>query len=337
MPINKKAFIRYQALDLCFSNFGRKYYWQDLLDVVNEVLKDSQGVQYGIGRTQLFKDISFMESEQGFSIPLLKEKDGRRVYYRYNSKDFSITNNPLSHSEMTNFKSAIEVLSRFKGLPQFEWISEILPVINDRMGLVNDSKQVILFDSNLDYTGVKYIEPIFQAISNNRVLKIEYQDFKHPSSYSIILHPYILKQYNNRWFVLGLNESKFIATWIMALDRIQDIKELESKYIVSDVDWEDDYFYDIIGVSRNDGDVIEIELEFDQNLAPYILTKPIHPTQSKVFLQENGNVRICIKVIPNYELERLILSFGEQVSVVRPLEFKGRIRERVFRLGNIYK
>lgn len=162
-------------------------------------------------------------------------------------------------------------------------------------------------------------------------------DFKHPSSYSIILHPYILKQYNNRWFVLGLNESKSIATWIMALDRIQDIKELESKYIELDVDWEDDYFYDIIGVSRNEDEVIELELEFDQNLAPYIQTKPIHPTQSKGKPQNNGSVRVTIKVIPNYELERLILSFGERVSVVRPLEFRNRIQEQVMRLGDIYK
>ena len=112
---------------------------------------------------------------------------------------------------------------------------------------------------------------------------------------------------------------------------------MDSSYIVSDVNWEDDYFYDIIGVSRNEDEVIELELEFDQNLAPYIQTKPIHPTQSKGKPQENGSVRVTIKVIPNYELERLILSFGEQVSVVRPLEFKGRIRERVLRLGNIYK
>ena len=337
MPINKNAYIRYQVLDRCFSNFGRKFFWEDLLEAVNDALADSIGSGKGIARTQLYKDISFMESEAGFSIPLEKIQDGQRKYYRYKEKNYSIKNSPLSSIEADNIKSALLVLSRFKGLPQFEWVNELIPVLNDKLGFANDSKQVIYFDSNVDYLGIAYIEPLFNSITSKRVLEIEYQDFKNPLPYKVIFHPYVLKQYNNRWFVFGMNEEYENPYWNMALDRIQSIKELSKTYKSTNTDWEDDYFYDIIGVTRiQDVEVQEVVLQFAPELAPYIQTKPIHPTQSKLKFLESGEMVITIKVIPNYELERLILSYGERVKVISPTSVQESIHSRIKTMYALY-
>lgn len=335
MPINKNAYIRYKVLDRCFSNFGRKYFWEDLLEAVNNALIDNNGS--GIARTQLYKDISFMESEAGFSIPLEKLRDGQRVYYRYEDRNFSIKNSPLSSIEADNIKSALLVLSRFKGLPQFEWVNELIPVLNDKLGFANDSKQVIYFDSNIDYSGINHIEPLFNAITSNRVLEIEYQDFKNPLPYKVVFHPYVLKQYNNRWFVFGLNEEFQNPFWNLALDRIQSINEVQNTYVISDIDWDDDYFYDIIGVTRmQDVEIQEVVLQFSPELVPYIQTKPIHPTQSKPKFLESGEMVVTIRVIPNYELERLILSYGERVKVIAPSSIQNSIQSRVQAMNLLY-
>lgn len=335
MPINKNAYIRYKVLDRCFSNFGRKYFWEDLLEAVNNALIDNNGS--GIARTQLYKDISFMESEAGFSIPLEKLRDGQRVYYRYEVRNFSIKNSPLSSIEADNIKSALLVLSRFKGLPQFEWVNELIPVLNDKLGFANDSKQVIYFDSNIDYSGINHFEPLFNAITSNRVLEIEYQDFKNPLPYKVVFHPYVLKQYNNRWFVFGLNEEFQNPFWNLALDRIQSINEVQNTYVISDIDWDDDYFYDIIGVTRmQDVEIQEVVLQFSPELAPYVQTKPIHPTQSKPKFLESGEMVVTIRVIPNYELERLILSYGERVKVIAPSTIQNSIKSRVQAMNLLY-
>lgn len=335
MPVNKNAYIRYQVLDSCFGNFGRKYFWEDLLEKINLILSEND--IDGIGRTQLFKDIRFMESEAGFAIPLERYKDGRKVYYRYNDKNFSIRNSPINQQESESIKSALSVLSRFKGLPQFEWINELIPVLKDKLGFKNKEKQVILFDSNIDYKGIEYIEPIFNAITYERVLEITYQDFKSHAAYSFKFHPYILKQYNNRWFVLGRNHEYNIPTWNLALDRIKSIKECNSEYIKFEYDWEDDYFYDIIGVTMIKNSKIEkVVLQFSKDIAPYIKTKPIHPTQSKPVFSENGYMTISIKVIPNYELERLILSFGDKVKIISPDSVKNIIVSRIKNSFNQY-
>lgn len=328
MPINKNAYIRYQTLDKCFGNYGRKYFFSDLLEEVNKALALIESD--GIGRTQLFKDIRFMESEAGFSIPLDRLQEGKKIYYTYLDKKFSIKNSPLNLTEAQHIKSALQVLNRFKGLPQFEWMDELIPLLNDRLGFSNDNKQIIYFDHNEDYTANQHIETIFNAIRNSRVLLIEYKDFRNDKSYLIHLHPYILKQYNNRWFVFGLNDENQIPFWNLALDRIISMDETRLNYQKDEFDWENDYFYDIIGVTRfQNTEIVKVELVFTAELAPYILTKPIHPSQSKPKYSEKGEMTISIKVIPNYELERLILSFGENVTVASPRSLVKRINNRI--------
>jgi len=289
----------------------------------------------GIQRRQLFDDIRFMESEQGWSIPLSRIRHGRKVYYRYEDLSFSISNQHLNDSESELMKSALQILSRFSGTPQFEWVNEMIPMLESKFGIIEKKQEVISYESNIDLKGIHLLAPIFNAIINKRVLLVKYKDFKSSESYEIIYHPYYLKQFNNRWFVLGLNADNNNHYWNLALDRIDEISETNIEYRQMNIDWED-YFYDIVGVTRPEGiELQEIGLLFSKTIAPYILTKPIHPSQK----HENDSLglKVKIKVIPNYELEKLILSFGEDVKVLYPYELKKRIAYRVTQMQLNYQ
>jgi len=327
MSVNKNALLRYQVLDRCFRNPGRKYFWKDLLDEINKALEEYNGPESKIKRRQLFDDIKFMESDQGWSIELKRHREGRKVYYRYANTDFSISNEPLNESEASQIQAALSVLSRFAGAPQFEAIQEMIPVLKDRLGLDHTSKEVIGLESNIDLKGIEYLSRLYDAIIKEDVLEIEYQDFKSDAPFTLIFHPYYLKQYNNRWFALGLNEERDIPTWNLALDRIESISPTRKEYIPTDIDW-NDYFYDIIGVTRfQDKDVEKVVLEFAKEVAPYVETKPIHPSQKSEWVGDK--LRVTIEVIPNYELESLILSFGEKVKVEKPVNLAKLIKERL--------
>ena len=279
MPINKHAFIRYQTLDRCFSNPARHYCLEDLIEECRKVLHEHTGNLEGVARRQIFYDIGFMESEAGWAIPLERCRDGKKVYFRYSDSKFSINNQPLNAAEVDQIKSALFVMSRFKGLPQFEWIDELIPVIENKLGLIGKGTNVILFDSNTDYTGLPYITPIFQAIVNQLVLSITYHDFKSENPYEITFHPYLLKQYNNRWFSFGLSQDRPNQITNVALDRIVEIKNTNNQYIPSEIDWEKDYFFDFVGVTKMEDEKIEIEIALDPEQVPYIRTKPIHGSQ----------------------------------------------------------
>lgn len=326
MAINKNALLRYKVLDKCFRNNGRRYYIEDLLMEVNDALLDENPNSSGIQLRQLREDFRVMKSEAGFNAPIEAIRDGKKAFYVYSEKDFSINNSPLNETEMGQLKNAISLLRKFEGRQEFEWLNELGPILNDRIGQVDHSKPIIGFDSNLDYTGNQYVPELFNAILNKRVLELVYKPFKG-NSYVVTCHPYYLKQYNNRWFLFGRNEQNNHNQWNFPLDRIETITELDQPYLTDSTDWED-YFFDIIGVARKQDEVQEVVLEFGAEQIPYVQTKPIHPSQ-KGKIQETGKLHVTIKVIPNFELEALILSYGDNVKVISPESIKIKLFERL--------
>jgi predicted DNA-binding transcriptional regulator YafY len=90
----------------------------------------------------------------------------------------------------------------------------------------------------------------------------------------------------------------------------------------------DDYFDDIIGVTRPDEGVVEkIVLKFNETSLPYVLSKPLHGSQKSI-RTENGHL-ISIEVMQNYELESLLLSFGDRVKIISPQHLLDKINLRL--------
>lgn len=333
MPTNKNAILRYNALDKCFRNFGRQYFFEDLLEVVNAALEADNANTSGINVRQLRSDISFMRSEAGYNAPIETYYDGKKGFYRYSDKDFSISGSPLNDTEAEQLKNAIAVLQRFEGAPQFEWVNEVRAVLKDRFKSSQSETTAISFDSNIDYTGYEFITVMFNAIVNKQVLNVRYEPFAK-EAFTLTFHPYYLKQYNNRWFVFGHNEEMEMPTFNLALDRIAEVEATSGTFIPNKTDW-DAYFWDVIGVTRPDGETCEVELVVASEQAPYIRTKPLHHSQ-KVKDLEDGSLQVRMKLIPNYELQSLLLSFGERVRVVGPEVLKLSMANRLLRAAEQY-
>ncbi len=336
MFTTKHQIIRYNKLDRCFQNFGREYCIENLLDAVNEAITEFDPGSDGVQMRTLRKDIAFMRSESGYNAPIETLKGSNGVnFYRYSDRSFSINSSPINETEAEQLKRAISILQRFEGSPEFEWINELGPLLNDKFNLKSQDKKVMSLESNIDYKGYNYITPLFNAIVNKTVVKLKYQPFDKPE-YEVIFHPYFLKQYNNRWFVFGLNEYNKEPKWNLALDRINgEIEKSKKNYVEDKTDWEE-FFDDMIGVSKvKDDKPVEVKLLFSKKQAPYIQTKPLHSTQ-KQRIFEDGTLEVRINVILNNELETRILSFGEKVKVIAPNSLVNSISERVKLLSEKY-
>ena len=328
MPTNKNASIRYQALDKCFRDQRHRYYIEDLLQKCEEALYYYNGVG-GVSKRQLFEDIKFMESETGWSIPLERKKDGKRVYYRYETPGFSINEQPLTDEEAQQLKALIITLGRFRGLPSNEWVEEIISNLEWRFNLKGNSENVIGFEQNLGLKGLYFLAPIIEATANHQVLNVTYKNYKSGSeAKELSIHPYYVKQYNNRWFLLALdNERHFITN--LALDRIMSIQVTDKIAFIDNttIDFEH-YFDDVVGVTIPPKGVSKelIQLRFSEKQYPYVVSKPIHHSQK--VLQGKERV-ISIEVIPNYELDQQILSFGLDVEVLSPANYRSHIKENL--------
>lgn len=147
----------------------------------------------------------------------------------------------------------------------------------------------------------------------------------------------MLKEYRNRWFLIcRSNAGKLLLT--LALDRIEAFYELSEKIFkpYEGIDF-DRYYSECIGVTRTEKDRAQkVILQFNNRNAPYVLTKPIHHTQQIIEHNDNG-LTIRIDVILNFELEREILGFGENVKVISPKNLRSRIQQRIERSTLIYQ
>lgn len=337
MAITKSPLVRYKILDSCFRSRYRKYTIDDLLQKVNDELFEIYGDDTNsIRLRQLRDDIAFMKTGEGWSIEFANEFDGKKKIYRYEDPDFSIINSPLNEIEIQELQSAIQVLAQFEGMPQFNAIPEIVAKLKTDLSEGNDEKPFIGFDSNQDLKGIEFFSELYNAVQHKQTLEITYHDFKSLEPYEFTFHPYYLKQYNNRWFVFGYNTATGKVDCNLAIDRIVAIKQSKYEFVPNTtIDWQD-YFSDMIGVSKpENGPIEEVVLHFNKLTGRYMENKSIHETQKHKWIDDE-TLEVKIKVVLNYELERLILSYAESVKVVSPSFLQRKIKDRVYATASYY-
>ena len=327
MPTNKNASIRYQTLDKCFRDACHRYYFEDLIEKCNEALSDYNG-DACVSRRQIFDDIKYMESDAGWQIPLERIKDGKKVFYRYADPNFTINEQPLTDAEVRQLEAVIVTLSRFRGMPCNEWIEGVISNLEWRFKLQRNSQNVIGFEQNERLKGLQYLSSLIDATVHQQVLNITYQSYKEQAvERQLTVHPYFLKEYNNRWFLMALNaETGYICN--LALDRIHSMDiNAKGKFIPSTIDF-DHYFDDVIGVTIPDEMVQKehIEIRINARQYAYVKSKPVHPSQ---FIISEEERIISIDVKPNYELDYHILSLGPDAEVLSPSSYREHLKRKL--------
>lgn len=327
MPINKLALIRYKTIDNCLQNRFRKWTLEDLMEACSDALYEYEGITNGVSRRTIQLDIQNMRSEKlGYNAPIIVLD---KKYYTYEEKNYSITNSPLTQQDLGTLNEVLDVLKQFTGFGYFQELNGMVTRLEDKLyKQQHKGKSYIDFEKNELLKGLKHIDPLHKAIINKKTIEILYQSFKARQPQTLVFYPYLLKEYRNRWFLLGANR-KGKAIMILALDRIEFFKELnEEKYHKASFEV-NSYFNDVIGVSKAPSQTPQmIVMKIMREYAPYITTKPLHPTQ-KIHKTEDDSIIFSIEVIWNFELEREILGFGEQLQVLSPKRLSRKIQGRL--------
>lgn len=335
MPIDKNKLVRLQVLDRCFSDRSRYYFVKDLQDKCKEAL-EREGVSCpDVARRTIYKDIAEIEGNGKWNV--LFEEPGRighKRYYRYADPHYSIWCNDLNELQLNQLKSMLLMLRQFQGLPQYDKMEDIIEELQQKYGFtLADTENAISFDTNLYVEGLDFLSPIFAAIINKQCLSIMYQPFGKEQRVWLV-HPYYIKQYNGRWFLLGLTENKGARKITnFALDRIKSIEPSAQTYVPTDIDFEEDYFAELMGVTQMDGEAISILLSFSKNRFPYVVSKPLHPSQRMV---DKEKCQISIMVKPTKEFYQQILSFGPDVEVLSPVSVREEVSQRIKNMLSLY-
>ena len=192
-----------------------------------------------------------------------------------------------------------------------------------RFGVKANAENLISFEQNDKLQGLEHLSDIIDATVNHQPLKLHYRTFKG-HEFETICHPYYVKQYNNRWFLLG-KSAEYDTIGNYALDRIVSFKKVDVPFCNNTQINFDTYFDDVIGVTVPKGDIETVVLRFSEDRFPYIVSKPLHQSQ-EINLEERT---ITIKVKPNKELDQLIFSFIPDVEVLSPQSLRDTIKDKI--------
>jgi predicted DNA-binding transcriptional regulator YafY len=323
MPTNKEALVRYRVINRCLKDF--MYANMDkLIQACENALSVSP-----ISKRTIYQDIRDMKYDErlGYFAPI--KLDRNRMAYYYEDHHYSIDNFPLNDEEVQALSFAATMLEQYSNVGIFSTftgaVQKVVEMMNiKRLSAEKDVFPFIEFERTPGWLGQQFIEPIIRAIRDKKVIKFSYQKFDDDKPAAHRVHPYLLKQYHNRWYLIGWNnEMKEIYTY--CLDRfVSDPETVDIPYHDSGFNTRE-YYRWAIGIIAPKKKPVKVVLKLTRSQAWYVITQPIHPSQRVTMRKDDDYATVELKVIPTYELRMLILGWGPDVEVMQPAALKKEI------------
>ena len=327
MAVNKNALIRYKTIDKCLQNTFKKWTLQNLIEACSDALYEYEGKDTYVSKRTLQLDIQMMRSDKlGYNAPIVVYD---RKYYKYEDVNYSITNIPISEQDLEQLSETVAFLKQFQGFSHFREIEGMVQKLEDHVYTrKNKLTPIIDFEKNESLKGLEFLDRLYKSIQGKKTIELTYKSFHAREANTFVFYPYLLKEFRNRWFVIGMKRKRE-GILNLALDRIVAIQESEVVYKPNTrIDLET-YYKDTIGVSVSPSmPPAKVILYVTHRHAPYVLTKPFHHSQ-QLICKDNYGITISLEVQLNFELEKEILSIGDGIKVISPPRLKRNIMDRI--------
>lgn len=328
MPKIKNAQLRYRIIDKCIRNPHRPFPTKDKLRRACE--EELYGSSHGehISDSTIEKDLFAMREELDAPIAYNKKDKG----YYYTNGSFTMDDIPLNEEDVEAIRFAAKIFHQFRNVNVFQQFGFAIDKILDRVEIsdkfndkaVNDYVQ---FESRPEVGGSEYLNPILTAIKKRKSVQFEYQKFNSTETKIRRIDPYLLKEYRNRWYLIGKSISKD-KTITFALDRMKELTIL-SQGFSPDENFNPDLFFKYsIGITSYNGNPEIIRFQTDKTLSQYLLSQPIHPTQKRIKEKKKSDL-FEIEVLITPELIMLLLSHGSKLKVLSPNDLIEQVKNEI--------
>ena len=239
---------------------------------------------------QLKRDIESLRGEFGLDIQYSASKKG---YY-------------LGNEEFT-FPYFLKLLE----------FSQNIELLTSYLKEGSDISEIIEFEEYHSFKGLGFIHDIAFYIKNGSEVNLTYKRFNAELEKDYCFHPYLLREYLKRWYVIGsLRGTNEIRTF--GLDRIislqdtgKNFRKVKQKMITS-------LFKDVIGITASELDIPQkIELVCKPYQGNLFKTLPLHTSQ-RVIRETADKIVLTFNMVVNFELKQRLLMISTQAKVVKP-------------------
>lgn len=348
MPVNKDSLRRYRIEDRLLSDPYCDYTTEKIREKVNREMAEEDRVEIRM----IQKDIKALE--EVFGKEMVRGEGGRGTV-RYKDQSSPLFYQELTSDEETILREALGTLGQFQGLDNLTWLELLKKKLDVSAG--QSTRPAICFSHS---SGLQMppalLGRLYTAISRRKVIRFYYRKFKDDETRTYTVHPYQLRQYNDRWYLVcnPLADERYafnpdyIATFPLdrMSGRIDDVDD--EPFIDTTVDLEARY-EETVGVTLyTDMPVEDIYFAADADTMPYVETKWLHPTQIRLdaeseeeFRRKYPTLKDCafysIECRPNKELYNLFSSYAGRVTLVEPEHMREELARRMDAASSSYR
>jgi predicted DNA-binding transcriptional regulator YafY len=327
MPANKFALIRYRVIDRLISNKYKPY--PNMFDII-DACEDALGKRVSLSTIE--KDINAMkfDTQLGFLAPIAFSKEHQGYFYE--DADYSINEVPLSDEEVNAIRLAAQTIGQFKDVAIFKHYGAAIDKILNKLSFDSSASEnadaFIQFEYQPTVRGNTLLPEILEAIKKRKSLSFDYESFKEGARGNKRVHPYLLKEYGNRWYLIAFDtERKALRTY--GLERMDKLCVHPESFETHPHFDPELFFKHSLGITANMAAKPEKVL-FVANavLAKYLESQPLHTSQKVKHISDNA-FEVQLHVFVSYELIEKVLSFGTQAKVISPKSFKNAIEKEL--------
>lgn len=184
-------------------------------------------------------------------------------------------------------------------------------------------------------SGRDHLTTILEAMKENRVVNVTYRPFNQEYGYTFPIEPYCVKLFENRWYVLGLNNRKEIK--IYGLDRL-DCVELSGETFKMPKDFSVSEFFSVYyGVVIGSGEKPQkIVVRAHKDHKYYLKSLPLHHSQ-RLIEEHETYADFGLYLSPTYDFVMKLLQVGSMVEVISPDSLRKTMKAWISDMYALYK
>ena len=185
--------------------------------------------------------------------------------------------------------------------------------------------------------GRQWLDVVINAMRDNTVLHMEYQSFWSDEKQDTWLHPYFLKVFQQRWYVIGVpgTHPKSLRTY--ALDRMVLLEPTAEKFRYPKKFVPSEYYRNSYGIFHGEGEPQRVVIKVDDEQVKYFDSLRVHHSQRKIDdLKEDGYTFYEYKIAPAYDFVQFLCSRGDNIEVLEPLELRRWVARELKRASKLY-
>ena len=213
-----------------------------------------------------------------------------------------------------------------------QWMLESLSMNN----LLNESanmKDKVLFERIP--SSYQWLPVIVNAMRNGNAVELTYQSFWKDRPASFTVHPYCLKLFRQRWYMLGKSED-YDSPRIYALDeRTKHVIPLKKSLEIPSKFSAEEFFSNYFGVIVDDRMPVTVKLKVVANQVRYFESLPLHPSQQTIGRTPEYSI-LQYRLVPTYDFRQELLSHGPDLEVLEPEGLRNEIKADIVRMFEIY-